>query len=334
MNNNHTIGIISPSFGGIGQFEHRLKNAKLYFSKKNIKLKLASNAHLSNSYVSSTIENRVNDIHEMFLDKEVNSIICSTGGNHSNQLLKYIDYDIIKNNPKNFIGYSDITVLHYAFLKKANLKTYYGPCLIPEFGEYPKPFKYTSEYFFDSIFSDSIIDVKASKYYTDEFLDWNKKKDIIRPRIRTKSNGHYWLKEGHIKAPIIGGCLGSLNHLFGTEYWINPEGNIFFIDIPEEKPGIGMNLSDIDSLLTDFYNVGIFDSIKGLIIGRPYRLEKNENDIKELFLKFTSKYDYPILFNANLGHTDPKLTIKYKSIVLLNSKKDTFEINQTMFNNV
>ena len=75
------------------------------------------------------------------------AIITTIGGDHSNQVLKYLDFEIIKNNPKIFMGYSDITVLHFAFAANANLRTYYGPCIIAELAEYPEILPYTLEYF-------------------------------------------------------------------------------------------------------------------------------------------------------------------------------------------
>ena len=76
---------------------------------------------------SSSIEKRVADIHTAFKDKTVKAILTVIGGFNSNQLLKYLDYELIKNNPKIFCGYSDITALSNAILAKTGLQTYYGP---------------------------------------------------------------------------------------------------------------------------------------------------------------------------------------------------------------
>ena len=146
-----TIWIISPSAWLCGLFSHRVDNWVRMIKKLWFKVKFAKNSKNNSWYTSWTIEERVDDIHEMFLDSDVKCIICSIWWNHSNQLLKKINFDIVKDNPKIFIWYSDISVLHYAFIKKANLKTYYWPCLITEFWEHPEMLEYSQKYLLEAI---------------------------------------------------------------------------------------------------------------------------------------------------------------------------------------
>ena len=214
----NTIGIISPSFGGAGMFAHRYEKAVEVLNKISLNVKPAKNALKSSGYVSSSIQDRVDDIHEMFSDLSVSAIICSIVGNHSNQLLQYLDYDLIAKNPKPFIGFSDITVLHYALLKFANLQTFYGPALITQFGEYPEVFDFTLEHFMKAMFDREFGRITPSEYHTDEFLDWSLKLDLTRKRDVTINKGYEWANPGYAKGELIGGCLGSLNHLLGTKY--------------------------------------------------------------------------------------------------------------------
>ncbi|MBD3270059.1 LD-carboxypeptidase, partial [Candidatus Peregrinibacteria bacterium] len=280
-------------------------------------------------YVSASAQERADDIHQMFSDNEIKAIICAIGGDHANQILKHIDFDLIRNNPKIFVGYSDISVLHYAFLSQADLQTFYGPNLMTDFGEYPKILDYTKEYFEKAVSNEGTIGkVMSSEMWTDEILDWGQKKDLERARKLVKSEGYKWLKEGFSTGEIVGGCVPSINHLIGTKYWVDPSNRIFFIDIPEGfEFGTGLSIGEFDSYLADLDNIGVFSSIKGLIVGRPYRYDKNQYEkLDKIIMKYCGDYNYPVLLNANIGHASPIITVPYLTMTELNSSENTFKI--------
>ena len=329
-----TIGFISPSAGLAPFAMHRIERAKKTLENLGYKVKIAKHALKNSGYVSASIEERVSDIHDMFSDSEVKLIMTTIGGNHSNQLLKYIDYGLIKKTPKIFIGYSDITVLHLAFYSKANLATYYGPCVMTQFGENPNILQYSLDYFLKSVSSEEYkkaFDIFPSEKWTEEALDWFKKIDMTRPRRLKKNQGHEWLVKGKVKGEIFGGCIPSINHLAGTEYWTDiPKNAVFFLDIPEGYEfDKGMPVSEVDSYLADLDNLGLFDSITGLIIGRPYHYSTNEEEeFKNIILKYVKKRKCPTLYSANIGHTDPIVTLRYGATVELNSSSNLFRIHQ------
>lgn len=243
-----TIGIISPSSGLAGLFPHRTEQGTHMLEEMGFRVVFAAHARDCDGWASSSPESRARDIHEMFADSEVKLILSSIGGNHANQVLKHLDFDLIRKNPKIFVGYSDITVLHYALASRANLRTYYGPCLVSEFGEYPQILPYTKSWFQKVLMDENPayrIDPPAE--WTDEFLDWFAKEDVGRPRATQAHQGYEWWRTGTANGPIWGGAIPSINHLAGTKYWVDPEGSIFFIDIPEGAPGQRMAQSDIDS---------------------------------------------------------------------------------------
>jgi muramoyltetrapeptide carboxypeptidase len=127
----------------------------------------------SNGYISDTAENRAKDIMEAFANPDIDIIMTMIGGNHANQTLKYIDWNLIKDNPKPFVGFSDISVLHMALYTQSGLKSFYGPAFITEFSEYPKPMAYTMKYLDEVIIQKKkIIEILPSTEWTDEFIDW------------------------------------------------------------------------------------------------------------------------------------------------------------------
>lgn len=323
-----TIAIVSPSAGLAKLFPHRVERGIAMLQRAGFKTILTKHALDRKGWVSASPEQRAADIHEAFANSEVKAIICTIGGNYCNQILRYLDFDFIRQNPKIFVGYSDITVLHYALASQAGLRTYYGPCLISEFGEYPEIFSYTLDYFEKALVHDDPIgDILPSREWTDEFLDWFTKEDLTRPRRLRPAQGYVWWREGHATAPIWGGTVPSINHLAGTKYWVPVAGKILFLDLPEGEPGKPFALSWLDSFLGDLENLEVFATIRGLIIGRPYAYTSSEeNTFRELIDYYTADYSYPILYNANIGHASPIITLPLGAVVTLNSAQDRFRV--------
>lgn len=326
-----TVGFISPSSGLAPFAMHRIEQAVETFEDLGYKVKIGRNALKNKGYVSASIEERVADIHNLFSDPEVKMIIATLGGHNSNSLLKYLDYNLIRKNPKIFIGYSDITVLHYAIQTRSGLATYYGPCVMTQFGEYPKILPYTLEYFNKEVsvdYCEKNYDIPASETWTEEILDWFKKMDTKRARRMKRNTGYQWWIKSHARGELVGGAIPSINHLAGTKYWINPKEKILFLDIPESNDLFkGLGLHEVEASLADLDNLGVFDSISGLIIGRPYHYTKEEIEgLKTIILRYLKNKRCPTLYNANIGHTDPINTLRYGAIAELNSRNNSFRI--------
>ncbi len=323
-----SIAIISPSAGLAAIFPHRLDNAINFLKFLGYKIKEFPCTRKTNGWESAPAKDRAKDIMDAFTDKKVNAIICSIGGEVANQTLDYLDFEKIRENPKIFCGYSDVSVLHYAIHTKSKLITYYGPCAMTQFGEYPKPLTYTLKYFNKAIVEDNIGKILPSEEWTDELLDWSQKLDLTRPRKMRKNKGFEWIKEGEAVGEIIGGCISSIVHLRGTEYWPDYKNKIFFWEIPEgQKFDEGEPLSTIDAYLQDLKLTGVFNEISGMIVGRPFRYsDEDTKKLKEKIIERTSSYNFPILFGADIGHTDPQITIPLGAKVILNSWKNNFEI--------
>lgn len=322
-----TIGFISPSSGPHKLAAHRIENAVVMLNKLGYKVKIGKHALNSSGYVSDTIENRASDIHDMFRDPEVTMIMCTIGGNNSNQLIKQLDYGLIKDNPKIFMGYSDITVLHYALQSQSNLATYYGPCAMTQFAEFPQILEYTLTYFKKEIAEEALESsyaVPASDTWTEEFLNWFEKEDMKRPRRLEKNEGYEWLNEGVAEGPLLGGAILSINHLAGTSCWLDPKGTIFFLDLLKEEGAL--NESAVDSFLTDLDNMGVFTSSAGVIISRPTGYSEDEIKRLKVVLKRYVKEKCPMLFNVNIGHSDPIATLRYGRVARLDSFKNEFVI--------
>jgi muramoyltetrapeptide carboxypeptidase LdcA involved in peptidoglycan recycling len=331
LNKGDTIAFVAPSSGLGGLFPHRLDAARNFLVAKGFKVKEFPTTRGFNDGSSGTPEERARDLIAAFNDKEVKAIVCNIGGLSSNELLKIMDFGVIKKNPKIFCGYSDISILHYAFQKKAGLVTFYGPAAMTQFGDNPKTMGYTWEHFLKAVSSPVPVGkIQPSKEWTDEFMDWAGKKDLERPRKLVKNDGWIWIKEGKAQGQVIGGCLSSILKLSGTEFDVSYEDKVLFIETPEGQDfKKGEPLNYVDSQLMDLRNLGIFDRIRGLLVGRGQGYTKEERDkFRQMVIKHTKDYNFPVLMEIDIGHTDPMMTIPLGVEVTLDSEKDIFSIDE------
>ena len=140
------------------------------------------------------------------------------------------------------------------------------------------------------------------------------------------SPGWTWLKGGEAEGRLIGGCLESLQHLRGTEYWPEWDNAMFFFELSEGRP----TPETVDGILMDYQNMGVFEKINGLVIGRPMRYSDAEKQmLRERVLERTQGYAFPIITDMDFGHTSPQFTIPLGCLARINSKEHCFEIAET-----
>jgi muramoyltetrapeptide carboxypeptidase LdcA involved in peptidoglycan recycling len=322
-----TISVVSPAWGGAGLLPHRVALGKDQVERMGYRLKLSEHALDHDSWVSASPERRAADIQAAFTDPEVKAVIAAIGGDHANQLLPRLDFDMLRAHPKIFMGYSDITVLNMAIWKTAGMVTFNGPAFLTDFAEYPHMFAYTRAYFERAVCSDQPVGlVKASQEWTEEFLDWGQQLDLTRPRRMQPADGWVWLKLGHAEGILLGGCLESLDHLRGTTYWPDDaqwQGALLFIETSDEVPPPAR----VDSILMDYENMGVFDRIGGLLVGRPMRYSPEQKaQLHEVLLDRTAQYHFPIVAEMDFGHTAPQITLPIGCRACIDSQSQTFSI--------
>jgi muramoyltetrapeptide carboxypeptidase LdcA involved in peptidoglycan recycling len=305
-------------------FPHRVERGVQHLHSLGFEVRMGPHALNQRGLVSESPENRADDIHIMFSDPEVTAIVAAIGGDHSCHLLPLLDFDLIRQNPKIFMGFSDITVLNVAIWKRTGLVTFNGPALLTDFAEYPRMFDYTERYLQKALCEPRPIGVvEPSTWWTEEFLDWEKKQDLARPRARHCSAGWRWLKGGAAEGVLIGGCLESLEHLRGTGFWPDWQDAIMFFETSEEAPPP----ERVDSLIMDYDNMGVLERLKGMIVGRPMRYsEEEKQQLREVVLERTSRYAFPIVTDMDFGHTAPQFTLPIGCRARIDVKRQRFEI--------
>lgn len=250
-------------------------------------------------YDCAKIENRVKDLEDAFKDKNVKAILTVIGGYNSNQLLSYINYEVIKENPKILCGFSDITALLNSIYAKTGLITYYGPHY-SSFGM-EKGLEYTLEYFKKMLIeTNKEIDILPSKEWSNDawFIDQENREFI-------KNKGFLTINEGKAEGEIIGGNLCTLNLLQGTEYMPNIENKILFL----EDDGMAGNafLKEFDRNLQSLLHT--LKTVKAIVFGRA---EKNCEMTDEKWIKLIKNKvelkNIPVIANVDFGHTTPICT--------------------------
>ncbi len=250
-----------------------------------------------NDFRSSSIESRIADLHDAFTDNNVKGILTVIGGYNSNQLLKYIDWKLIKNNPKVFCGYSDITALNNAIYTKTGLVTYSGPHY-STFGQ-KKYFDYTREYFRKCLMSETPFDIEPSPIWTDD--PWYKDQDNRNP---INNPGMLTINEGKAEGTILGSNLCTFNLLQGTEYFPKLDNSILFLEDDDES-----SAETFDRDLQSLIDQPDFSGVKGIVIGRFQKASKMTPELLKQIIKSKKKLDnIPVIADADFGHTDPRIT--------------------------
>jgi muramoyltetrapeptide carboxypeptidase LdcA involved in peptidoglycan recycling len=271
-------------------------------------------------------EKRAEDLMLAFKDKTIKAIFSCIGGDESIRILPFIDFDIIKNNPKIFIGYSDSTITHMICLK-AGISSFYGASILAEFAENVKMFDYTKHWIEKVLFDNSILgNVDSSPIWTSERLPWEEKNKL--KERNTQSNNGYELLQGNgiVKGHLIGGCIEVLEMVKGTDLWPCNDlwaNSIIFFETSEEKP----EPKYIEYWLRNYGAQGILQKANGIIFGKPYDnlyYEEYKKVILTVVRDELKLVNLPILYNMNFGHTAPMITIPYGAIAEIDCSNKSF----------
>lgn len=285
------------------------------FAELGLNLTFGEHIYDRDDFDSSSIENRVADLHQAFSDPMVKMIITVVGGFNTNQLLRYLDYELIRNNPKIICGYSDITALTNAIYSKTGLVTYSGPHYF-SFGD-KAGFDYTLEYFKKAFFNADKYDVKPSQKWSNDL--WVGKQDGRKFEV----NEGYWLiNEGVCTGTIIGGNQCTLNLLQGTEYMPSLEDSALFLEDDYEA-----HVATFDRDLQSLIHQPGFSAVRGLVIGRFQPETGMTRNLLEQIIRSKKELNHlPVIANADFGHTTPQITFPIGGTASLKASGKTINL--------
>ncbi|MDW7661619.1 MAG: LD-carboxypeptidase [Bacillota bacterium] len=328
-----TIATVSLSWGGAGDetLIHRYLIGKARLEEV-FGLKVIEMPHTlkGTKFTYEHPEKRAEDFMAAFKDPNIKAIISNIGGDDAIRMLPYIDFDVIKENPKIFMGYSDTTINHL-MCHKAGLMSYYGPCVLMEFAENVEMHEYTVDAVIKTLFeTDPIGLIESSTNWTSERLEWDSVENQTIRRTMTHEIHGYETIQGHgtVRGKLIGGCIEVLDAARGTAIWPDLdhfEDAILFLETSEEKPTPYL----VTLILRSFVATGIIDKIAGIVIGKPQD-EAYYEEYKEVYKDVigfeAGRPDLPILYNLNFGHTSPFFVLPYGAIAEINCDESTFTI--------
>lgn len=325
------IATVSLSWGGAGdkdilwRYKQGKKRIEDEFGLEVIEME---NTLKGSEYIYNHPEKRAQDLMNAFKDKSIKGIFSCIGGDDSIRMLPYIDFNIIKENPKILLGYSDTTIAHLISLK-AGISSFYGPSVLAEFAENVNMFEYTKYWFEKAIFEITEIgNINSSKIWTSEYLPWEAENKKIKRKVEENKGYEVLQGKGIVRGHLIGGCIDVLEVAKGTNIWPPKymwKDSIIFFETSEEKP----EPIYFESWLRNYAAQGIFSLAKGIIFGKPYD-NKYYDEYKKIILKVIKEeeklYDLAVMCNVSFGHTAPIITIPYGCLAQLDCDKKEFAI--------
>ncbi|MGD6968250.1 S66 family peptidase [Rossellomorea vietnamensis] len=295
-----TIGIITPSSPAPVLFTERYQRGLTQLKNMGFNVLEGKCSKTSQGYRSAPIKERAEEINEFIRDEKVKAIISTIGGTNSNSLLPYLDYQTLKAQPKIIMGYSDVTALLLGIYARTGMTTFYGPAIVPSFGEFPEMLPKGREYFEQAVINPEplpyTLDIPAE--WTEEMLDWRTQ---TREKKMISNIGWKSLREGKARGKLIGGNLNTLSGIIASDYFPELTGAILFIEDSFKDMAVQ------ERSLSMLKLAGVFDVIEGLIVGKHEHFDDSKAPFtfEDLLLEVLDGREIPILTNVDIGHTFP-----------------------------
>ena len=285
-----TIGVVAPSNPIIGDNIEEINRAKEIVERSGFNVKFSKNMFSNANSYSATAKEKAEDINDMFKDENVKMIWCAKGGNNSNCVFEYLDYELINKNPKIICGYSDITSLTNIITQKTGLVTF-------------------SSTNFKTIATDEtdFSYKEALNRFVNGSLEFG----------MADNDKYVTIKEGIAEGELIGGNLSLTRGIVAGKYSVDFENKILFL----EELGFESIPEFVSSNLYFLKQNGVFDKIKGLWIGN-YEHESGITLEKIVMDVLGDEYNFPIIKSNNFGHIETKTVIPIGTKARIDTSKD------------
>ncbi len=299
-----TVGLIAP---GSPISEGKYTKTLASVAALGFQIKEGQYTHASKGYLAGTDAQRLADLHAAFADPEVEAVWCIRGGYGTMRLLPHIDYDLIRRNPKPFIGYSDITALHLAFLEHTGLVCFHGPVAASDFPED------TLQYF-----RDVLIEPVSGHFLAMPAADTAFTSEEFRPFVIT---------DGRAQGPLVGGNLSLLSALAGTPYLPSFKDKIVFIEDIGEQP------YRIDRMLYQLAQATDLTQAAGVVLGVFNDCNPKGSapslSLVETLTEFFGQWSMPTAYGFPVGHLEHQATLPYGILAELDTAKGRLTLLET-----
>jgi muramoyltetrapeptide carboxypeptidase LdcA involved in peptidoglycan recycling len=312
------VATVSLSWGGPGEVPHRYQAGKQQLQDEfGITVVEMPHTLAPADWVLRHPQARADDLMQAFADPSIKGIVSTIGGDDSIRILPYLDLDVIRANPKVFMGFSDTVITHMACFK-AGLGSFYGPSILAGFGENCGLFPYMVDSVRRTLFSSQPVGVIEPNTggWTAQALRWTPENQQRRRKLH-RSKGWKWLQGSGIRrGHLLGGCFEVLDWLRGTPFFPPPaawDGAIMFLESSEEGPPASM----LGYTLRSFAAMGILGNLSAILLGRPggdVPLRQFADYVKvlqEVVAEEQGLTDLPLVTHMDFGHTDPVFVLPY-----------------------
>ena len=306
-----TIGLVTPA---TYLTETQLREAIEQFAQLGFTVRYTPNMLVRKGYLAGTDQQRADDINQFFADDSIDGIVCGRGGYGSARILPYLDYDLIKNNPKVFMGYSDITAVLYALYGKANLVGFHGPMGTSDYNDF------TTRYFQQVLMNPSsslVYENPETELVVPLTADGQEPATptvVVDPLVT--------LASGTAEGVLVGGNLSLVTSLCGTAYDMDLRGKLVFLEEVGEAP------YRIDRMLTQL----LLDPTKlpaaaGVVLGVFSDCEAEDENtslsLAQVLYDRLAGLGIPVLYGVSFGHIKQNATLPVGVRARLDADKKT-----------
>lgn len=290
-----TIGLLSAS-GNIRDIT-AVENAAKYFQNLGYKTIISETSYKKFRYMAGSDKERIDEIHNFFLDKNINAIVCTRGGYGLLRIIPHLDYELIAKNPKIICGYSDITALLLMIYKNTGMICFHGAMASGDLGQAEK--------------SDFTVNSFFKTLSTEEKLTFS------------SENGST-IYQGTANGALWGGNLATIASMAGLDF-IPDEDLILFVEDVNEPA------YKIDRMFTQILNIKeLKNNLKGLVVGQFSDVDR-EIYVKELLTEISSDLKIPTADNFLISHEKDKFTLPIGVNCTFNANEKTLTVNEKLF---
>ena len=310
---NFTIGVTAPSSGVPTELHPRLNFVMREMENQGVSIKEGACLRQDEKAVSGSANNRAKDFMDLWCDPEVHMIVPPWGGELIINILNKLDFDLILRHPKWILGYSDISTLLFAITIKTGVCTAHGLNLMDNVPSQSDPLTRMTYDLFRLKRNASFVQ-KSSERYQNQFPDYE---ELIKtPFVLDQKTIWKSLNDKNVQMDgrLIGGCLGTLRNLIGTDYGDIPK---FVYRFKDQKlllyfENAQLSPYEVSRALWNMRYAGWFDQISGIIFGRSSATpveDFNELNYKEALGDCLGSLDLPVVFDVDIGHKPPQMTL-------------------------
>lgn len=332
-----TVAIVSPSWGGPSIFPHVYENGLKVLREFGLMIKEYPSARAADEFLANHPEARARDINDAFSDIEVKAIFASIGGDDSVRILPFLDKELIRNNPKILMGYSDTTTL-LTLINQLGMVTFHGPSIMAGFSQAASlPKEFTDHIQQMLFFPQEFFEYVRFGSYCDGYPDWSNEHYLGKTNELKQDSGWRFIQgTGVVTGELYGGCIEVFESLNGTDFWPDKEfwnGKVLFFETSEEKPSV----QRVQRMLRNYGVQGIFDRVTAILFGRPSNYTDEEkleldNIIIDVIQREFGNAKIPIVTNMDFGHTDPQIILPLGIKAEVDCSNRTFKLTEPPLN--